>query len=221
MQKAGAQRLAAELGLVLVAPDTSPRGPDVPGDPDGAWDFGHGASFYLNATEQPWAQHYHMHDYVVQELPALVEAHFPVNDKRAISGHSHGRTRRAGLRPAQSRALPLACRRSRPSPTRASCPWGEKAFTRYLGADRDAWRGWNACALLAERPARHLPILVDQGDADSFLDVQLKPAVLQAAAAAVGQPLTLRLQPGYDHSYWFVASFIDDHLRHHAAALHG
>lgn len=220
MQKAGAQRLAAELGLVLVAPDTSPRGPDVPGDPDGAWDFGHGAGFYLNATEQPWAQHYRMHDYVVQELPALVEANFPVNDKRGISGHSmggHGALVCALRNPGRYRSLSAFAPIANPS----SCPWGEKAFTRYLGADRDAWRGWDACALLAERPARHLPILVDQGDADSFLDVQLKPAVLQAAAAAVGQPLTLRLQPGYDHSYWFVASFIDDHLRHHAAALHG
>lgn len=220
MQKAGAQRLAAELGLVLVAPDTSPRGSDVPGDPDGAWDFGHGAGFYLNATQQPWAQHYRMHDYVVHELPALVEANFPVSERRGISGHSmggHGALVCALRNPGRYQSVSAFAPISNPS----SCPWGEKAFSRYLGEDRDAWREWDACALLAERPLRQLTLLVDQGEADSFLDLQLKPAVLQAAAAAAGQPLTLRLQPGYDHSYWFVASFIDDHLRHHAQALYG
>jgi S-formylglutathione hydrolase len=219
MQKAGAQRLAAELGLVIVAPDTSPRGPGVPSDPGGAWDFGLGAGFYLNASEQPWAQHYRMHDYVVHELPALVEANFPVNDRRGISGHSmggHGALVCALRNPGRYRSLSAFAPIANPS----SCPWGEKAFSRYLGADRDAWRQWDACALLAQASER-LPILVDQGDADSFLEVQLKPAVLQAAAAAVGHPLTLRLQPGYDHSYYFIASFIDDHLRHHAAALNG
>jgi len=220
MQKAGAQRLAAELGLVLVAPDTSPRGPDVPGDPDGAWDFGLGAGFYLNASQEPWARHYRMHDYVVHELPALVEASFPVSERRGISGHSmggHGALVCALRNPGRYQSVSAFAPISNPS----SCPWGEKAFSRYLGEDRDAWREWDACALLAERPLRQLTLLVDQGEADSFLDLQLKPAVLQAAAAAVGQPLTLRLQPGYDHSYWFVASFIDDHLRHHAQALHG
>ncbi len=219
MQKAGAQRLAAELGLVLVAPDTSPRGAEVPGDPDGAWDFGHGAGFYLNATEQPWAQHYRMHDYVVHELPALVEASFPVSDRRGISGHSmggHGALVCALRNPGRYRSLSAFAPIGNPS----SCPWGEKAFSRYLGSDRDSWRQWDACALLATASKR-LPILVDQGEADSFLAIQLKPEVLRAAAAAVGHPLTLRLQPGYDHSYYFIASFIDDHLRHHAAALHG
>ncbi|MBV2131431.1 S-formylglutathione hydrolase [Pseudomonas sp. MAP12] len=219
MQKAGAQRLAAELGLVLVAPDTSPRGADVPGDPDGAWDFGHGAGFYLNATQEPWAQHYRMHDYVVHELPALVEASFPVSDRRGISGHSmggHGALVCALRNPGRYRSLSAFAPIGNPS----NCPWGDKAFSRYLGSDRDDWRRWDACALLAQA-AERLPILVDQGDADSFLATQLKPEVLRAAAAAVGHPLTLRLQPGYDHSYYFIASFIDDHLRHHAAALHG
>lgn len=219
MQKAGAQRLAAELGLVIVAPDTSPRGPDVPGDPDGAWDFGLGAGFYLNATREPWAHHYRMHDYVVLELPALIEASFPVSDRRGISGHSmggHGALVCALRNPGRYRSLSAFAPISNPS----SCPWGEKAFARYLGDDRDAWREWDACALLIAADER-LPILVDQGEADSFLDVQLKPEVLRATAAAVGHPLTLRLQSGYDHSYYFIASFIDDHLRHHAAALNG
>ena len=219
MQKAGAQRLAAELGLVIVAPDTSPRGAEVPGDPDGAWDFGHGAGFYLNATEQPWATHYRMHDYVVHELPALVEANFPVSDRRGISGHSmggHGALVCALRNPGRYRSLSAFA----PIVNPLACPWGEKAFSRYLGADRDSWKAWDACALLAGASER-LPILVDQGDADSFLVAQLKPEALRAAAVAVGHPLTLRLQPGYDHSYYFIASFIDDHLRHHAQALAG
>jgi S-formylglutathione hydrolase len=219
MQKAGAQRLAAELGLVLVAPDTSPRGPDVPGDPDGAWDFGLGAGFYLNATREPWAHHYQMHDYVVLELPTLVEANFPVSDRRGISGHSmggHGALVCALRNPGRYLSVSAFAPIANPS----SCPWGEKAFSRYLGEDRDSWREWDACALLISASER-LPLLVDQGEADSFLELQLKPEVLRATAEAVGHPLTLRLQPGYDHSYWFIASFIDDHLRHHAAAFSG
>lgn len=217
MQKAGAQRLAAELGLVLVAPDTSPRGEGVPEDPDGAWDFGHGAGFYLNATEEPWAHQYRMHDYVVDELPALIEANFPVSDRRGISGHSmggHGALVCALRNPGRYRSLSAFAPIANPS----ACPWGEKAFSLYLGKDRETWKGWDACALLA-RARERLPILVDQGDADGFLADQLKPGALQAAAAVVGYPLTLRLQPGYDHSYYFIASFIDDHLRHHASML--
>ncbi|SEK65249.1 S-formylglutathione hydrolase [Atopomonas hussainii] len=217
MHKAGAQRLAAELGLIIVAPDTSPRGADVPGDPDGAWDFGHGAGFYLNATQAPWAQHYRMHDYVVDELPALIEAHFPASAKRGISGHSmggHGALVCALRNPGRYQSLSAFAPISNPS----QCPWGEKAFSRYLGADRATWQAWDACALLADAPEK-LPILVDQGDRDDFLLQQLKPSALQAAAEAAGHPLTLRMQPGYDHSYYFIASFIDDHLRHHAAAL--
>ena len=217
MQKAGAQRVAAELGLVLVAPDTSPRGEGVPGDPDGAWDFGLGAGFYLNASEQPWARHYRMHDYVVHELPALIEAHLPVSERRGISGHSmggHGALVCALRNPGRYRSLSAFAPISNP----LDCPWGEKAFSRYLGEDRATWPAWDACTLLASATQR-LPILVDQGEADSFLDTQLKPQALKVAAEAVGYPLTLRLQPGYDHSYYFIASFIEDHLRHHAAAL--
>ncbi|MCO6057135.1 S-formylglutathione hydrolase [Pseudomonas sp. MOB-449] len=219
MQKAGAQRLAAELGLIIVAPDTSPRGADVPGDPDGAWDFGLGAGFYVNATQEPYARHYRMHDYVVHELPALIEANFPVSGKRGISGHSmggHGALVCALRNPGRYQSLSAFAPISNPM----ACPWGEKAFSRYLGDDRARWREWDASVLLAEA-AERLPILVDQGDRDDFLANQLKPETLQAAARAVGHPLTLRLQPGYDHSYYFIASFIGDHLKHHAEALKG
>ena len=219
MQKAGAQRLAAELGITIVAPDTSPRGTGVPGDPDGAWDFGLGAGFYVNATEEPWRRHYRMYDYVVEELPALVEAHFPVSDARAISGHSmggHGALVCALKNPGRYRAVSAFAPIANPS----ACPWGEKAFARYLGADRARWLEWDACALIAGATER-LPLLVDQGEADGFLAEQLRPEALRAACTAAGHPLNLRLQPGYDHSYYFIASFIDDHLRHHAAALRG
>ena len=219
MQKAGAQRMAAELGLVIVAPDTSPRGPEVPDDAEGAWDFGLGAGFYLNATQQPWARHYQMHDYVVHELPTLVEAHFPVSQRRGISGHSmggHGALVCALRNPGHYQSVSAFAPISNPS----NCPWGEKAFSRYLGEDRARWREWDACALLAQATEK-LPILIDQGDRDDFLDSQLKPQLLQAQAKAQEHPLWLRLQPGYDHSYYFIASFIDDHLRHHAAALNG
>ena len=219
MQKAGAQRLAAELGIAIVAPDTSPRGTGVPGDPDGAWDFGLGAGFYVNATEEPWSRHYRMYDYVVTELPALVEANFPVSDARAISGHSmggHGALVCALKNPGRYRSVSAFAPIANPS----ACPWGEKAFSRYLGAERARWLEWDACALIAGASER-LPLLVDQGEADGFLAEQLRPEALRTACAAAGHPLTLRLQAGYDHSYYFIASFIDEHLRHHAAALHG
>ncbi|WP_339510678.1 S-formylglutathione hydrolase [Pseudomonas sp. RL_15y_Pfl2_60] len=217
MQKAGAHKLAAELGLIIVAPDTSPRGEGVADDPDAAYDFGLGAGFYLNATQEPWARHYRMHDYVVQELPALIEANFPVTDKRGISGHSmggHGALICALRNPGRYQSVSAFAPIANPM----NCPWGEKAFSRYLGDERSRWREWDACALLADATER-LPMLVDQGDRDDFLLDQLKPEALQAAAQAAGHPLELRLQPGYDHSYYFIASFIDDHLRHHAAAL--
>lgn len=217
MHKAGAQRMAAELGLVIVAPDTSPRGPEVADDAEGAWDFGLGAGFYLNATQQPWARHYQMHDYVVHELPGLVEAHLPVSQRRGISGHSmggHGALVCALRNPGRYQSVSAFAPISNPS----NCPWGEKAFSGYLGDDRARWREWDACALLAEASEK-LPILIDQGDRDDFLESQLKPQLLQAQAQAQAHPLWLRLQPGYDHSYYFIASFIDDHLRHHAAAL--
>lgn len=217
MQKAGAHRLAAELGLIIVAPDTSPRGAGVPDDPNAAYDFGLGAGFYLNATEAPWAQHYRMYDYVVDELPALIEANFPVSDKRGISGHSmggHGALVCALKNPGRYQSLSAFAPITNP----ADCPWGEKAFSGYLGSDRSRWREWDACALVAKAQEK-LPILVDQGDRDDFMTSQLKPEALEVAAKAAEHPLTLRIQPGYDHSYYFIASFIDDHLRHHAQAL--
>ncbi|MCU1715839.1 S-formylglutathione hydrolase [Pseudomonas sp. 5P_3.1_Bac2] len=217
MQKAGAHKLAAELGIIIVAPDTSPRGEEVPDDANKAWDFGLGAGFYVNATEQPWARHYRMYDYVVQELPGLIEANFPVSGKRGISGHSmggHGALICALRNPGRYQSVSAFAPISNP----INCPWGEKAFSLYLGEDRSRWREWDACALLAQAEER-LPILVDQGDRDDFLAGQLKPEALKAAAQAVGHPLELRLQAGYDHSYYFIASFIDDHLRHHAKAL--
>jgi len=217
MQKAGAHRLAAELGLVLVAPDTSPRGNGVPDDPQGAYDLGLGAGFYVNATQAPWAQHYRMYDYVVHELPALIEAQFPVSDRRGIAGHSmggHGALICALKNPGRYRSVSAFAPICHPS----ACPWGEKAFTHYLGPERDAWRQWDA-SLLLPNAQEQLPMLIDQGEADEFLSQQLNPQALTDAARACGYPLTLRMQPGYDHSYYFIASFIDDHLRHHAAAL--
>ena len=218
MQKAGAQRVAAELGVALIAPDTSPRGTGVPGDPDGAWDFGLGAGFYVNATESPWSHHYRMHDYVVDELPALVEAALPVDSRRAISGHSmggHGALVAALRNPGRYRSVSAFAPIAHPVAVR----WGQKAFSRFFGEDRDAWKSWDACELIAEARER-LPLLVDQGDADGFLAEQLCPDALREACAATGHPLVLRMQPGYDHSYYFIASFIDEHLRHHAAALY-
>ncbi|MBV7561756.1 S-formylglutathione hydrolase [Pseudomonas sp. sia0905] len=217
MQKAGAQRMAAELGLIIVAPDTSPRGEGVPDDANGAYDFGLGAGFYVNATQEPWARHYRMYDYVVQELPALIEANFPVSGKRGIAGHSmggHGALICALKNPGRYQSVSAFSPIANP----VNCPWGEKAFGNYLGEDRSRWREWDASVLIADA-AEKLPILVDQGDRDDFLDGQLKPQALEAVAKAAGHPLTLRMQPGYDHSYYFIASFIEDHLRHHAEAL--
>jgi S-formylglutathione hydrolase len=217
MQKAGAMRVAAALGMAIVAPDTSPRGATVPGDPEGAWDFGHGAGFYVNATRAPWAEHYRMHDYVVHELPALIEANLPIDARRGISGHSmggHGALVCALRNPGRYRSLSALAPISHP----LASPWGEKAFARYLGEDRAAWKAWDACELIAGASER-LPLLVDQGEADGFLLAQLQPEALRQACAAAGHPLELRLQAGYDHSYFFIASFIDDHLRHHATAL--
>ena len=219
IEKAGAQRLAAELGLILVAPDTSPRGPDVPDDPEGAWDFGLGAGFYVNATQAPWSKNYHMYNYVVHELPALVEANFPATNQRSISGHSmggHGALVCALRNPGRYQSVSAFS----PIVNPMHCPWGEKAFSNYLGEDRSQWQQWDTCELIATASER-LPLLIDQGDKDGFLAEQLKPELLRAAAAAAGHPLTLRMQPGYDHSYYFIASFIDDHLRHHAKALDG
>lgn len=213
--KAGAQRYAAEHGIILVAPDTSPRGDEV-ADAEG-YDLGKGAGFYLNATQEPWARHYRMHDYIVDELPALIQAHFPASDARGISGHSmggHGALVLALRNPGRYRSVSAFSPIVAPS----QVPWGEKAFTAYLGTDRSAWAAWDATELVATA-AERLPLLVDQGDADEFLGAQLQPQRLQAACEAAGHPLQLRLQPGYDHSYYFIASFIGDHIAHHAKAL--
>lgn len=211
MQKAGAQRIAAHLGAAIVAPDTSPRGEGVPDDPNGAYDFGLGAGFYVNATEEPWRAHYQMYDYVVSELPELIEANFPVSQQRAISGHSmggHGAITIALKNPDRYRAVSAFSPICNPS----NCPWGQKALGKYLGDNRDAWAQNDASVLMA-KSTQQLPLLVDQGTADNFLKDQLLPDALQAAASASNYPLTLRMQAGYDHSYYFIASFIEDHLR--------
>ncbi len=218
--KAGAQRVAAELGLILIAPDTSPRGEGVPDDPDKAYDFGLGAGFYLDATQAPWARNYRMESYIMQELPDIVGRTLPADmTRQAIMGHSMGghgaltlALRHQGHFASVSAFAPIA------SPM--NCPWGEKALGGYLGPDRAAWRGHDACALI-EDGARLPGLLVDQGTADGFLDGQLKPQLLEAACAKGGIPLTLRRQDGYDHSYFFIASFVEDHLRWHARALSG
>lgn len=215
--KAGAQRYAAEHGIILVAPDTSPRGDDV-ADAEG-YDLGKGAGFYLNATQAPWSAHYRMYDYIVDELPALVEARFPATDARAISGHSmggHGALVIALRNPGRYRSVSAFSPVVAPS----QVPWGEKAFSAYLGDDREAWKAWDTVELIATARER-LPLLVDQGDADDFLSEQLRPELLEAACKAAGHPLTLRMQPGYDHSYYFITSFIGEHVAHHAKALQG
>ena len=213
--KAGAQRYAAEHGIVVVAPDTSPRGENVANDD--AYDLGQGAGFYLNATQSPWSTHYRMFDYVSQELPALVERHFPVTDARSVSGHSmggHGALVVALKNPGRYRSVSAFSPIVAPS----QVPWGEKAFSQYLGDDRNVWRQWDACELV-KGAEDNLPLLVDQGDADEFLAAQLKPELLKTACEKTGRPLTLRMQPGYDHSYYFIASFMGEHMAHHAAAV--
>ena len=216
-EKAGAQRYAAEHGLIIVAPDTSPRGVDLPGEDD-AYDFGSGAGFYVDATAEPWAAHYRMYSYVTAELPALVNANFPTDPGRqGIFGHSmggHGALICALKNPDRYRSLSAFA----PISSATRSPWGEKALMGYLGNDRDAWRAWDA-TLLAARSEWRSEVLVDQGTADDFLDEQLKPQLLQEAFRAAGIPLTLRYQAGYDHSYYFMASIIGEHIRHHARLL--
>ena len=217
MIKAGAQRLASGLGLMLVAPDTSPRGANIPGEAD-SWDFGVGAGFYLDATREPWAKHYRMYSYVTRELPALIAAEFPADMScQGIFGHSmggHGALVCALRNPGQYKSLsafsPIA------APMR--CPWGKKAFKGYLGDDPAAWQEYDASELV-KRARLAGPILVDQGLADKFLSDQLYPEVFETACRDAGQPLTLRRQEGYDHGYFFISTFMEDHLRHHAEQL--
>jgi S-formylglutathione hydrolase len=218
VQKAGAQQHAARHGVAIVAPDTSPRGEGVPDDPDAAYDFGLGAGFYVNATQEPWSKHYRMYDYITDELPALIDDHFPITSERAgIFGHSmggHGALTIALKNPGKYRSVsafaPIC------SPMR--CPWGQKALGNYLGEDRNAWRDHDASELVRHAEER-IPMLVDQGTADGFLKEQLQPELLKDACEAAGYPLELRLQEGYDHSYFFMASFMEEHIAFHAEAM--
>jgi S-formylglutathione hydrolase len=208
----------AELGLIFVAPDTSPRGESVADDPAGAYDFGLGAGFYVDATEQPYAPHYRMWSYITEELPALIAAEFPADMARqSIMGHSMGGHGALTIGLSQSDRF-KAVSAFAPIVAPSQVPWGEKALTGYLGADRKAWRRHDATALI-EDGARVPALLVDQGEADGFLKEQLRPELLEAACADAGIPLTLRLQPGYDHSYYFISTFMAEHLRWHAARL--
>ena len=218
VQKAGAQQHAAEHGIAVVCPDTSPRGEGVADDPDAAYDMGLGAGFYVNATQQPWAEHYQMYSYVVNELPALINAQFPVDGQRAaVSGHSmggHGALSIALKNPGQFKSVSAFS----PICSPLNCPWGHKTLGNYLGADRDSWAQYDTVALVAEA-SEHLPVLVDQGEADNFLDEQLKTPLLIEAAKRAGFPMDIRMQPEYDHSYFFIATFIGEHMAFHARAL--
>lgn len=220
MAKAGAQRVAAELGLALIAPDTSPRGAGVPGEAE-SWDFGVGAGFYLDATQAPWSRHYRMESYIISELLPLLAPALPVDAQRlGISGHSMGghgaltlALRHPGLFKSVSAFAPIC------APTQ--CPWGQKAFAGYLGADTTHWAAHDASALMSECSTAPYPagILIDQGLADKFLPTQLNPHLFEAACAKAGQPLTLRRHAGYDHGYYFISTFMADHLAHHAQTL--
>ncbi|NEP15967.1 MAG: S-formylglutathione hydrolase [Leptolyngbya sp. SIO4C1] len=216
--KAAAQRYAAQAGLILVAPDTSPRGEAVPDDD--AWDLGKGAGFYVDAAQPPWAKHYRMYSYVVEELPSLVHQHFPTRaDRQGVFGHSmggHGALV-CGLRnPSQYQSISAFA----PIAAPMQCSWGQKAFSQYLGEAKDAWKAYDASELIKDRANPERPILIDQGTGDSFLKQgQLLPEVFAAACEQAGQPLILRMQEDYDHSYYFISTFVEDHIRHHAKFL--
>jgi S-formylglutathione hydrolase len=215
--KAGAMQFAAKYGVVLVAPDTSPRGEGIPDDPT-AWDLGMGAGFYLDATQAPWQSHYQMYSYVTQELPTLIAANFPIDPNRqGIFGHSmggHGALVCALRNPDQFKSVSAFAPIVAPS----QCAWGEKAFTTYLGPDRTTWAGYDATELVSKSQFPGM-ILIDQGTADHFLTNQLKPELFENACQQAGQALTLRRQPNYDHGYYFISTFIEDHIRHHAEIL--
>ncbi|PCJ24023.1 MAG: S-formylglutathione hydrolase [SAR86 cluster bacterium] len=218
LQKAGAQKIASELGLVLVCPDTSPRGDEVPDDPEGAYDFGLGAGFYVNATEEPWKKHYQMYDYVVEELPALINKNFPVDgNKQSIAGHSmggHGALTIALKNPDKYKSVSAFA----PIVSPVNCPWGVKALGNYLGGDIADWLEYDAVNLV-RNATQPIPMLIDQGTADDFLEEQLKPSRLVEVCNQVGYPLNYNQRDGYDHSYFFIASFIESHLRFHSAIL--
>ena len=217
MQKAGALRVAAQMGIAIVAPDTSPRGDEVPDDPVKSYDLGLGAGFYVNATQEPWDKNYQMYDYIVNELPELIETHFPVNNQRVVSGHSmggHGALVIALRNPeiySSVTAFSPIC-----NPTQS--PWGEKAFGAYLGDDRDGWLQYDACELIAASEKK-LPMLIEQGTEDSFLEEQLRPQTLVAAAQRNNYPLEFHMAEGYDHSYYFIANFIEKHMLFHGRYL--
>lgn len=212
--KAGAQRVASEIGLMLIAPDTSPRGEGVASDPDGGWDFGLGAGYYVDATEPPYAAHYRMRSYIEKELPEMVASTLPADMGRcSISGHSmggHGALTIALRNPARYKSVSAFS----PIVSPMNCPWGEKALPRFLGSNRAKWREYDSCALI-EAGARVPEILIDQGTADPYIETQLKPELLIKACAAAGQQLIYRRRDGYDHGYYFIATFIEDHLRWH------
>jgi S-formylglutathione hydrolase len=215
--KSGVQQFAAQYGIAIVAPDTSPRGPEVPDDKE-SWDFGSGAGFYVDATQAPWNTHYQMYSYITEELPALIAANFPIDPTRqGISGHSmggHGALVCALRNPDKFKSVSAFA----PIVAPTQCAWGEKAFGNYLGRDRAAWKNYDATELVV-RSIFPNEILIDQGAADSFLANQLKPELFERACEQAGQELTLRMQPDYDHSYYFIATFIGDHVRHHAKLL--
>jgi len=215
MQKSGIQRIAADLGIAIVAPDTSPRGEAVANDD--SYDLGQGAGFYINATQQPWSSHYQMYDYITDELPALIEANFPVNNKRAIAGHSmggHGALTIAIKNPERYCSVSAFSPISNP----INCPWGQKAFTTYLGEDKNTWGDHDSSKLMA-KATQFVPARVDQGEGDNFLIEQLKPETLALAAKQSNYPLELNLHAEYDHSYYFISSFIEEHLRFHQQYL--
>ncbi|MDB9724489.1 S-formylglutathione hydrolase [bacterium] len=218
VQKAGAQQHAAEHGIAIVCLDTSPRGDNVADDPEGAYDMGLGAGFYVNATQKPWAEHYQMYRYIVEELPALINAEFPVDSQRAsISGHSmggHGALTIALKNPHRFKSVSAFS----PICSPLNCPWGEKTLRGYLGEDKATWAEYDSVALVA-KATEHLPVLVDQGDADNFLADQLKTELLVSAAQEADYPMEIRMQPNYDHSYFFIATFIGEHIAFHARAL--
>ena len=220
MQKAGAQRIAAELGIAIVSCDTSPRGTDLPGEHE-SYDFGSGAGFYINATQAPWDQYYRMYDYVQQELPSIISSHFSVSDQCSISGHSmggHGALTMALNNPDQYQSVSAFAPICHP----VNSPWGKKVFGKYLGDDETQWQQYDTCLLIEKmmmQEKKKIPLFVDQGTVDTFLEEQLQPSALQALCDKYQYPLTLRWQPGYDHSYFFIESFIEDHLRYHAKYL--
>jgi S-formylglutathione hydrolase len=218
VQKAGAQQHAAEQGIAIVCPDTSPRGDGVADDPDGAYDMGLGAGFYVNATQQPWAEHYQMYSYILDELPQLINKEFPVDGERiSISGHSmggHGALTIALKNPQRFKSVSAFA----PICSPLNCPWGDKVLSNYLGDDRHTWKHYDAVELI-KQAQQHLPVLVDQGTADNFLTEQLKTELLVSAGQVADFPIQIRMQPDYDHSYFFIATFIAEHIKFHARAL--